>query len=85
MFYGGEMAAWVHVGTAFALGTIGFGIAMIRSYINEKEHEEDMVTPIRLNLLCYLLTFSSLLEVSLKRGNKANVSLLHATEKTSYG
>jgi hypothetical protein len=38
----GEMAPWLHVGTAFVLGTIGLGIAMVRSYINAKEHEEEM-------------------------------------------
>ncbi|MEB9505269.1 hypothetical protein P4J13_15125 [Bacillus anthracis] len=38
----GETAAWLHVGTAGLIGTIGFGIAMYRAYRGEKQHEEDM-------------------------------------------
>ncbi|HGA0513274.1 TPA: hypothetical protein ACIQMB_005462 [Bacillus pacificus] len=38
----GEMAAWLHVGSAAVIGSLGLGIAMYRAYRNEKQHEEDM-------------------------------------------
>lgn len=38
----GEMAAWLHVGSAALIGSIGLFIAMYRAYRNEKQHEEEM-------------------------------------------
>ncbi len=38
----GELAAWLHVGSAALIGSIGLFIAMYRAYRNEKQHEEEM-------------------------------------------
>ncbi|ACM15886.1 hypothetical protein BCQ_PI152 (plasmid) [Bacillus cereus Q1] len=38
----GEMAAWLHVGSAALIGSIGLFIAMYRAYRNEWQHEEEM-------------------------------------------
>lgn len=38
----GEVAAWLHVGTAGVIGTIGLFIAIYRAYANEKQFEEEM-------------------------------------------
>ncbi len=38
----GEMAAWLHVGSAALIGSIGLFIAMYRAYRNEWQHEEAM-------------------------------------------
>ncbi|BCC15147.1 hypothetical protein [Bacillus cereus] len=38
----GETAAWLHVGCAALIGSIGLFIAMYRAYRSEKQHEENM-------------------------------------------
>jgi predicted histidine transporter YuiF (NhaC family) len=38
----GELVAWLHVGSAGLIGTIGLFVAIYRSYSNEKQFEEEM-------------------------------------------